>query len=145
MIEREIAGFGPSGRNGGWAVGGLAGSAKAFGIARDRERRLRALRATFDAVDEIGEVVGREQIDCGYRKAGALTVATSDPQWARLRARAADSGGEEEDGRLLDAGAGRGVRLDPRRARRLVRPPRARGSTRRDWCAGSRAPASATA
>ena len=103
VIEREIAGYGPSGRNGGWAVGGLAGSAKAFGIAGDRERRLRALRATFDAVDQIGEVVAREQIDCGYRKSGALTVATSDPQWVRLRARAADSGGEAEDGRLLDA------------------------------------------
>jgi len=103
VIEREIAGFGPSGRNGGWAVGGIAGSAKAFGIAHDRDRRLRALRATFNAVDEIGEVVGREQIDCGYRKSGALTVATSDPQWARLRARAADSGGAEEDGRLLAA------------------------------------------
>ena len=38
VIEREIAGFGPSGRNGGWAVGGLAGSAQAFGIARDRDR-----------------------------------------------------------------------------------------------------------
>ena len=101
VLEREIAGFGPSGRNGGWAVGGLVGSAKTFGIAHERNRRLRALRATFDAVDEIGEVARREQIDCGYRKEGALTLATSDPQWVRLRARAADSGGEEEDGRLL--------------------------------------------
>jgi glycine/D-amino acid oxidase-like deaminating enzyme len=101
VLEREIAGFGPSGRNGGWAVGGLVGSAKAFGIAGDRERRLRALRATFGAVGEIGEVVAREGIDCGFIRSGALTVATSDPQWARVRARAEDSGGEAQDGRLL--------------------------------------------
>ena len=106
VIEREIAGFGASGRNGGWAVGGLSGSAAAYGISSDRERRHQALRATFDAVDEIGAVVAREQIDCGFRKAGALTIATTKPQWQRLRAReeeAAAAGMEERDGRLLSA------------------------------------------
>ena len=99
VIEREIAGFGPSGRNGGWATGGLVGSPAAYGIAADAGRRERALRATFDAVEEIGAVVAHEQIECGYRKAGALTIATSGPQWQRLRQRDAAGGG----GRLLSS------------------------------------------
>jgi len=108
VLEREIAGFGPSGRNGGWAIGGLVGSPGAYGIARERDRQRRAVRATFAAVDEIGAVVAREQIECGYRKAGALTIATTAPQWQRLRAREAESaaaGMEERDGRLLSAAA----------------------------------------
>jgi glycine/D-amino acid oxidase-like deaminating enzyme len=106
VIEREIAGFGPSGRNGGWATGGLAGSARAYGIARDRDRLHAALELTFATVDEIGAVARREQIDCGYLKAGALTVATTAPQWRRLRTRAASAaaaGLGERDGRLLSA------------------------------------------
>jgi glycine/D-amino acid oxidase-like deaminating enzyme len=106
VLEREIAGFGASGRNGGWAVGGLSGSAAAYGIARDRERLGAALRATYDAVDEIGAVAAREQIECGFRKAGALTIATTAPQWQRLRERAeqaAAAGVQERDGRLLSA------------------------------------------
>ena len=100
VIEREIAGFGPSGRNGGWVLGGLSGSPRAYRIARDRGRLAAALRATHGAVDEIGRVAAAEGIDCGYVKAGALTIATSSPQWARLRARDIDAD-EELDGRLL--------------------------------------------
>ena len=91
VLEREIAGFGPSGRNGGWAVGGLVGSPSVFGLAGGGEPLARALGATYTAIDEIGAVAAREQIDCGFAKAGALTVATSAPQWRRLQA--ADTGG----------------------------------------------------
>jgi len=84
VIEREIAGYGPSGRNGGWAIGGLVGSPSAYGVAGERLER--ALRVTYAAIDEIGAVAAREQIDCGFRKSGALTIATSAPQWRRLRA-----------------------------------------------------------
>ena len=104
VLEREIAGFGPSGRNGGWASGGLAGSAAAYGIARDRERHRRALRVTFDAVEEIGAVAAREQIECGFRRAGNLSIALNAPQWQRLQVRAAEysaAGLEQADGRLL--------------------------------------------
>lgn len=31
VLEREIAGYGPAGRNGGWAGSGIAGSPKAYG------------------------------------------------------------------------------------------------------------------
>ena len=91
VVEREIAGFGPSGRNGGWAVGGLVGSPSAFGLSSGGDPLARALQATYGAIDEIGAVARQEQIDCGFVKAGALTVATTAPQWLRLQASA--SGG----------------------------------------------------
>jgi glycine/D-amino acid oxidase-like deaminating enzyme len=58
-------------------------------------------------VDEIGEVAAREQIDCGYVKAGMLSFATTAPQEQRLRdsvggLRAA--GMTDEDVRMLAPG-----------------------------------------
>ena len=104
VIEREIAGYGPSGRNGGWAIGGLPGSPSAYRLSTNSDRLARALRTTYDAIDEIGAVARREQIDCGFVKGGALTIATSAPQWQRLQTRetnAATASHEEADGRLL--------------------------------------------
>ncbi|HEY5389485.1 MAG TPA: FAD-dependent oxidoreductase, partial [Solirubrobacteraceae bacterium] len=94
VIEREIAGYGPSGRNGGFVLGGLVGPAAVFGL--HGPELARAVAVTNVAVDEIGEVARREAIDCGYLKAGALSVATSEPQWQRLQS-------APGDGRLLSA------------------------------------------
>jgi glycine/D-amino acid oxidase-like deaminating enzyme len=83
VLEREISGFGASGRNGGWASTGIAGSPRAYRRA-DAEEIRRATRETQTAVDEIGRVVAAEGIECGFRKEGVLTVATSEPQRQRL-------------------------------------------------------------
>ena len=42
VCEREIAGFGPSGRNGGWVSGGLIGSADTYAREAGRDAVLRA-------------------------------------------------------------------------------------------------------
>jgi len=84
VLEAEVAGFGPSGRNGGWASSGIAASPRAYERKSDREAVIRATRETFNTVDEIGRVAEREGIECGYRKAGMLSVATSAPQEERL-------------------------------------------------------------
>ena len=84
IVEREIAGYGPSGRNGGWASSGIAGAAKAYGYARDDEFVKRALHEAQTTVDEVGRVAAEEGIDCAYNKQGALTVAMSEPQRRRL-------------------------------------------------------------
>jgi glycine/D-amino acid oxidase-like deaminating enzyme len=106
VVERDIAGFGASGRNGGWASAGIAGSASRYARRHGRDGVVRATRTTNEAVDEIGRVVAAEGIDCGFTKQGTLTVATSGPQWARLRATAASTErlGTHGDGdRLLTA------------------------------------------
>ena len=50
VVEREIAGFGPSGRNGGWASAGLAGSAQRYARLRGDDAVRRGERAMADAV-----------------------------------------------------------------------------------------------
>ena len=70
VVEREIAGYGPSGRNGGWVSSGVAGSAAAYGLAEDGQEMTRARIATEEAVDEIGRVAAAEGIECGFLKGG---------------------------------------------------------------------------
>jgi glycine/D-amino acid oxidase-like deaminating enzyme len=75
VLEREIAGFGASGRNGGWCIGLFPLSAqlleRRFGREAARELQL-AMMAT---VDEVQRVTGEEGIDCHFRKGGVLRVA----------------------------------------------------------------------
>jgi glycine/D-amino acid oxidase-like deaminating enzyme len=106
VLEREIAGFGPSGRNGGWVSGGLVGSAGAYERTHGRDGVVRAIRETYAAVDSVGETVAREGIDCGFLKRGALYTATSAPQRERLIAanrELRELGIGEQDARMLDA------------------------------------------
>ena len=62
-------------------------------------------RAMHAAVDEVGAVVEREQIDCGWAKAGALNVARNRGQLARLRHRqsVAERYGYGDASTMLDA------------------------------------------
>src|ERR1700683_2906655 len=84
VLEANFAGFGASGRNGGWGTATLPGSRGRYAAAprgRELERRLR------ETVDEVARVCAAEGIDAGLVKGGTLTVATSAAQDARLRQR----------------------------------------------------------
>lgn len=83
VLEKEIAGFGASGRNGGWVQGGVAGTASAYGLGDDGDGLGPAGAVADSAVNEIGRVIEHEGIDCGFVKAGALALATSGPQHGR--------------------------------------------------------------
>jgi glycine/D-amino acid oxidase-like deaminating enzyme len=75
VLEREIAGFGASGRNGGWCSAGFAVSP---GVLQERvgvERARAVFRALFETVDEVGRVLATESIDAQYWKGGSLRVA----------------------------------------------------------------------
>jgi glycine/D-amino acid oxidase-like deaminating enzyme len=84
VVEREVAGFGASGRNGGWASGFIAGDPAVYRRRSDADAVLRAERATFAAIAEIGRVCRDEDIDCGFAQGGTLTVAYGEPQRRRL-------------------------------------------------------------
>jgi glycine/D-amino acid oxidase-like deaminating enzyme len=83
VLEREFAGFGASGRNGGWLSDHHNGPA-------DREARA-ALRAT---IDEVIAVCAREGIDADIVKDGELKVARSAAQVRRLEAELAAPGSD---------------------------------------------------
>jgi glycine/D-amino acid oxidase-like deaminating enzyme len=84
VLEREVAGFGASGRNGGWCYAKLAGLPDY--LARDPERGAALRDAVAATVDEVGAVCEAEGIAADFRKAGGLMLATSSPQVERLHA-----------------------------------------------------------
>jgi glycine/D-amino acid oxidase-like deaminating enzyme len=89
IVERRIAGFGASGRNGGWVSSklniGLDAVAGMYG--RDRAQALQ--RALYDTVDEIARVCADERLDAGFEKVGALFVARHAYQVPMMREYAA--------------------------------------------------------
>lgn len=85
ILEAEMAGFGASGRNGGWVIGGLLGEERM--LARLPEAERHDMHAVLqDIPDEIGRVVAKEEIACDFRKGGVLYCAARYPeQEARMR------------------------------------------------------------
>ena len=92
ILEAEVAGFGASGRNGGWCVGLLAGIEGLLHRPERREAALALQREAFAAVDEVGRVAAAEGIDCHYRKGGSVRVAVTPAQERELRARTHELG-----------------------------------------------------
>ncbi len=104
VLEREVAAFGASGRNGGWCSALFPASdaalARRHGI--DAMRAMR--RAMEDTVDVVGSAAAAEGIDCDFVKGGWVRLARSEPQRARALAEideARQLGFGEEDQRWL--------------------------------------------
>jgi glycine/D-amino acid oxidase-like deaminating enzyme len=105
VLEAEVAGFGASGRNGGWVIGHLAGRRDRWAARHGREATTALLRAAEDTVAEIGRAVAREGIDCDFAHDGSLAVAQSPVELARVRERAREDRAWGMDAQLLDAQA----------------------------------------
>jgi glycine/D-amino acid oxidase-like deaminating enzyme len=85
IIEAQTAGFGASGRNGGWLMGNLLGEDRLLASLSPEQRRA-SYDLLHDIPDEVKSVIEREGIDCDYRKGGALYCAARYPeQEATLR------------------------------------------------------------
>src|ERR1700726_4367913 len=85
VLERDVAGFGASGRNGGWVSGFFSGPRRVYERRGGREGFLALQRAMFATVDEVGRVVAEQGIDADYVKGGQLSVALNDAQLVRMR------------------------------------------------------------
>jgi len=85
VLEAAFAGYGASGRNGGWVTAELPGSRARYARVAGAEG-VRALEAELrSTVDEVGRVSAAESIDCDFVKGGRLSVATTPSQLARMR------------------------------------------------------------
>jgi glycine/D-amino acid oxidase-like deaminating enzyme len=84
IVEREIAGYGASGRNGGWCSPRFPVSAGAMTRRWGPEAARGVLLALQAAVDEIQHVSEIENIDTCFRPAGTLTVARGAHQLPAL-------------------------------------------------------------
>jgi glycine/D-amino acid oxidase-like deaminating enzyme len=112
VVEREIAGFGASGRNGGWCSALFPASWEKIARASTRSDAVRLQREMFATVDEVGRVAEAEGIDAGWTKGGTIVLARTPLQLDRARAavdRARDWGFAQEDYRLLSASEARQV------------------------------------
>ncbi|HEX4837227.1 MAG TPA: FAD-binding oxidoreductase [Solirubrobacteraceae bacterium] len=85
VLEREFAGFGASGRNGGWLYAGFNWSREAMVRSHGREAVIELQRAMQTTVDEVIEVCARERIDADIVKHGVLRVARNEAQARRQR------------------------------------------------------------
>ncbi|MBO0836120.1 MAG: FAD-dependent oxidoreductase [Actinobacteria bacterium] len=120
LCEREIAGYGASGRNGGWCSAlfpaSLAKLARLGGSGQDggsgRDGAISMQRAMHETVDEVGQVAAAEGIDCHFVKGGTVMLARSAAQLERAKAAVAEArefGFEAYDLRLLDAAEASGL------------------------------------
>ena len=106
IVEREVAGFGASGRNGAWCAPDLNISMTRLGRLHGEDAARRMQQATYDAVDEVGRACAAEEIDAGFHKGGQIEVARG-PQGVPALEQAFDEYrrfGFGDRYRLLDAG-----------------------------------------
>ena len=111
VCEREIAGFGASGRNGGWCSAEFPASLAKLARMAGKDAAVAMYRAMQATVDEVGKVAAAEGIDCHWAKGGTVELARSATQAERARdevAEAREFGFGDDDLRLLTADEARG-------------------------------------
>lgn len=112
VLESQVAGFGASGRNGGWCSALLPMGFEAMAATSGRDAATRMQRVMNDTVDEVGAAAAREGIDCHYAKGGTFRAARNPAHLPRLQAEVAEYrafGFGEDDLRWMDADEARGT------------------------------------
>ena len=114
ILEARFAGFGASGRNGGWLSGLVPGDRNRMAQQHGRDAVVAWQRALNDSVDEVIDVAAREGIDAGIVKGGTLQIARNAAQASRLAAEAEDELSWKVDGIavLTKAEAAERIRFD---------------------------------
>ncbi len=98
VLEKNIAGFGASGRNGGWCSALFPASTASLEKQHGREAALAMRRAMVSTVDEVGAAAAAAGIECDFVRGGTVVFARSDTQW-----RAAQHEVDEARGYGVDA------------------------------------------
>ncbi len=114
VLERDVAGFGASGRNGGWCSALFPASpehlARGGGAYGGPDAAVRQVRALQQSVRDVGAVAEAEGIDAHYVRGGTVSLARTPVQLRRLH-RLVDHarrwGQDDDDLQLLDAAGAR--------------------------------------
>ena len=107
VVEREVAGFGASGRNGGWCSALFPVNAATLAAEAGRDAAVAQYAAMRATVAEVAKVVADEGIDADLALGGTVVLARSEPQLRRARAEAAESAEYGLGTELLDADTAR--------------------------------------
>jgi glycine/D-amino acid oxidase-like deaminating enzyme len=107
VLEAEIAGFGASGRNGGWCSALYPVSLATLAREAGRDAAVAQYRAMEDSVTEVARVAAAEDIAADVAVGGTVVLARSEPQLRRAEAEAEEYAEYGLDLDLLDAAAAR--------------------------------------
>ncbi|HXH77885.1 FAD-binding oxidoreductase [Nocardioides sp.] len=128
VVDAEVAGYGASGRNGGWCSALFPASTATLAGLAGRDAALAQHQAMRASVDEVIDAAAREGIDADIAKGGTIDLARSEAQWARAQAAVADA-------RTWDCGEDELALLDRKATESLVRARGALGATYTPDCA----------
>ena len=128
VVDAEVAGYGASGRNGGWCSALFPASTATLAGLAGRDAALAQHQAMRASVDEVIDAAAREGVDADITKGGTIDLARSEAQWARAQADVADA-------RTWDRGADELALLDREATESLVRARGALGATYTPDCA----------
>ncbi|BCB79791.1 FAD-dependent oxidoreductase [Phytohabitans flavus] len=106
VLEKEFAGYGASGRNGGWCSALFPTPVRLLAHRHGRQGVVAMQRAMNSTVDEVGRVAAAEGIDCHWSKGGTVVVARTPAQLRRAKAaveEAREYGFGDDDVTLLGA------------------------------------------
>jgi len=85
IIEREIAGFGASGRNGGWCSALFPPASSGIARRHGADAAVAMRRAMHESIVEVGRVAEAEGLDIHYARGGTIQLARNPAQLARAR------------------------------------------------------------
>ena len=128
VLEREVAGFGASGRNGGWCSALFATSDAALARRHGLNAMQAMRRAMEETIDVVGATAASEGIDCHFAKGGTVVLVRSEAQ--RVRALA-----EVDEARSLGLGEDHLRWLGPAETAELIGASDVLGSTFTPHCA----------
>jgi glycine/D-amino acid oxidase-like deaminating enzyme len=86
IVERDIAGFGASGRNGAWCTFGFGAGPDLLLHRWGKEAAVAVHDAMVATVDEVGRAAAAEGIDAHYQRDGELSLAVGAHQLPALDA-----------------------------------------------------------
>ena len=110
ILESNIAGFGASGRNGGWCSALFPVGLEKMAQQSGREKAIRMQQIMFETVDEVGKVIRDENIDAECQKGGSYSIARDKIQLNRAIDEAnhfKEWGFEDSDFTFLDQNSAR--------------------------------------
>ncbi|TFB58889.1 FAD-binding oxidoreductase [Cryobacterium sp. Sr3] len=112
IVEQRFAGYGASGRNGGWLTNSVTGGLEQYVKSHGRDAAARFQTGMNETVDEVIRVAKAEGVDADIVKGGEFTVAYDQPQQRRLEASArSEQAWDMTDVELLSPAAAR-ARID---------------------------------
>ena len=106
ILEKDQVGSGASGRNGGW-VSALYPASDQTLLTRSSQSDIDALHSHLrNSIDEIGDFVRSQGIDCEFHKGGMLRIARNGGQLRRLESKGSEKLFDREETRSRIAMAG---------------------------------------